>query len=362
MCYKDPESSFFHLIPKGHGFENSDSPMNDSMVAVKFLNGISKDDLSAQSKIFQDNVSDETLEKILDGFPMMLQEERKKLLKWYGYAAERNSDVEAILYLKTAFLSKSLPVDRDNQIEILNALLADQGILFTSNDKHYRHKQINRELISALLPLFNHAPKRRQLYDDLCVWEKRGINEPEQMIHKALLDKIYRLSTMNCHQKLRAWIESHHFDDDPGSPANLIFLKQMLPDYENQIDSQLSYTFFRYILPEYVHTVSRVDDKKHRPDRLSVTVDRDAARLFAAYKARLHQLETLQKKFDLNLKPILTPSAIPKVWSFSNGTNSSEFEALIASAIHTFFANGGNPLKNDSKNYVARRIIGLWIN
>lgn len=323
MAYKNEESSFLGIIPRGIGF--SDLPEDYENIEVP--------------KDFQEKFEDE----------------RKGLLSLCGYAATRYNEVKKTLYLKAAFVSASL---QNSASEVLDILLADQGILFTGASPHYRHAQVNNEPIEAQLPLFNSSTKRMMLYDDLCGWKAQNMSEQEIEIHKALLERIYKQATHNFHMGLFDWICEQKFEDTDET-YRINYLRDMMPEYADKIDQPFTYVFFHSVLPEYTALIRRFNNRMYRPDQLSPRADREAVYLFDCYKGRLSRLRDLKEHFYQGLESSFQFQGLVKYFSFDRSLQSSSLNDPIVKAVRIFFEDIGRPLNRNQMSYAVSHVYWM---
>lgn len=248
MAYKDDRSDSLQLIPNGVGFDDSTPQMSVEQLAEIFQGRISREDTEKLNLLFQKEASDEAIEEILKGFRDLLNNERKQLLRLCGYTVRTDSEAQNILYLKPLFILQNskwfyseFPASKYQSI--VNILLSDPCVLFTDADEHFRHSRINNEAISAWNPLFYDTKKRR----DYCNMHADNISkqfqEKDMPLYKTMLDKISK-SAVKKHQNIQDWIRKHIPYDESDIDKNLVQLKEVFPEYADQITPNFSENFF----------------------------------------------------------------------------------------------------------------------
>ena len=367
MAYKDDRSDSLQLIPNGVGFDDSTPQMSVEQLAEIFQGRILREDTEKLNLLFQKEASDEAIEEILKGFRDLLNNERKQLLRLCGYTVRTDSEAQNILYLKPLFILQNskwfyseFPASKYQSI--VNILLSDPCVLFTDADEHFRHSRINNEAISAWNPLFYDTKKRR----DYCNMHADNISkqfqEKDMPLYKTMLDKISK-SAVKKHQNIQDWIRKHLPYDESDIDKNLVQLKEVFPEYADQITPNFSENFFLLALPRYANKVAMLSNDEFRPDRLPASVDQETAQLFVYYKARLRRFENLQSKAceqEKSLKPI---RAFLECRPFSLSTTREERDAHIEhiaeiiAAIHDFFIQCSSLLKDDNNGTLQRRIV-----
>ena len=247
MAYKDDRSDSLQLIPNGVGFDDSTPQMSVEQLAEIFQGRILREDTEKLNLLFQKEASDEAIEEILKGFRDLLNNERKQLLRLCGYTVRTDSEAQNILYLKPLFILQNskwfyseFPASKYQSI--VNILLSDPCVLFTDADEHFRHSRINNEAISAWNPLFYDTKKRR----DYCNMHADNISkqfqEKDMPLYKTMLDKISK-SAVKKHQNIQDWIRKHLPYDESDIDKNLVQLKEVFPEYADQITPNFSENF-----------------------------------------------------------------------------------------------------------------------
>lgn len=247
MAYKDDRSDSLQLIPNGVGFDDSTPQMSVEQLAEIFQGRISREDTEKLNLLFQKEASDEAIEEILKGFRDLLNNERKQLLRLCGYTVRTDSEAQNILYLKPLFILQNskwfyseFPASKYQSI--VNILLSDPCVLFTDADEHFRHSRISNEAISAWNPLFYDTKKRR----DYCNMHADNISkqfqEKDMPLYKTMLDKISK-SAVKKHQNIQDWIRKHLPYDESDIDKNLVQLKEVFPEYADQITPNFSENF-----------------------------------------------------------------------------------------------------------------------
>ena len=248
MAYKDDRSDSLQLIPNGVGFDDSTPQMSVEQLAEIFQGRISREDAEKLNLLFQKEASDEAIEEILKGFRDLLNNERKQLLRLCGYTVRTDSEAQNILYLKPLFILQNskwfyseFPASKYQSI--VNILLSDPCVLFTDADEYFRHSRINNEAISAWNPLFYDTKKRR----DYCNMHADNISkqfqEKDMPLYKTMLDKISK-SSVKKHLNIQDWIRKHLPYDESDIDKNLVQLKEVFPEYADQITPNFSENFF----------------------------------------------------------------------------------------------------------------------
>lgn len=247
MAYKDDRSDSLQLIPNGVGFDDSTPQMSVEQLAEIFQGRILREDTEKLNLLFQKEASDEAIEEILKGFRDLLNNERKQLLRLCGYTVRTDSEAQNILYLKPLFILQNskwfyseFPASKYQSI--VNILLSDPCVLFTDADEHFRHSRISNEAISAWNPLFYDTKKRR----DYCNMHADNISkqfqEKDMPLYKTMLDKISK-SAVKKHQNIQDWIRKHLPYDESDIDKNLVQLKEVFPEYADQITPNFSENF-----------------------------------------------------------------------------------------------------------------------
>lgn len=247
MAYKDDRSDSLQLIPNGVGFDDSTPQMSVEQLAEIFQGRISREDTEKLNLLFQKEASDEAIEEILKGFRDLLNNERKQLLRLCGYTVRTDSEAQNILYLKPLFILQNskwfyseFPASKYQSI--VNILLSDPCVLFTDADEHFRHSRISNEAISAWNPLFYDTKKRRDYCNIHADNISKQFQEKDMPLYKTMLDKISK-SAVKKHQNIQDWIRKHLPYDESDIDKNLVQLKEVFPEYADQITPNFSENF-----------------------------------------------------------------------------------------------------------------------
>lgn len=336
MSHND-ESGFYHLIPKGVGFEHPTSKVSSEP-------------------------PDEEVNEILGGFDDILERARRDLCDMCGYKLRPYIETQEILYVKALFIVRicthlKCECSATQYRAIVNIFLADTGVLFTDADSQFYHGRVNKENISAWTPYFNDAKKRRILCDALPIYTSKGFRKEDIPLYNGMLDAISTMAAAK-HQNMQDWVRRNLPYDESDTAKNLTLLRKMFAAHAQEITHEISEKFFTLVLPEYMSKVALVSDKRFRPDSLPASVDREQAQLFVYYQERLCRLEYLHTQY---LKETEVSTSILNLKKFKyiaiNANGCAEHEPEIRTAIQSFFAQCRISLHDDDKGILQQRIV-----
>lgn len=364
MRYSNSETGFYHMLPRGIGFKETGSDLSVDLLISECKKDLSEDDLKLWNIIFQEippsQAADaaDVWEKLADRIMNELAKERQNFLALANCAASRLNEVEDTLYIKPAYICKT---QSKMDQKILDILLADQDVIFTSNDEAYRISTINDEIKKAWNPLSYNPKQRKEIYYGLSVWGIRSINKGDMEIYISLLDKIFTMAAKN-HQNIPDWLQTHCPNELPVD-AQIEIFKKMVPKYE--ITPQICKILRQDVLPEYIKRIKLYSQKRYRPTHISGLKYQAAAKLLISYKARIRRLNQLKEGYQCELKPVLRldqckyfavdskiyhpPDGVkvdPKIYQFCED---------IAVLIKGFFDQIGIPLKSNP-NLIEERV------
>lgn len=352
MSYQESnDREFYHMLPKGIGFKGVWTKLSTEQLAREFYYNLSEDERKLWDLIFQEvrlGQSDESdkWDELADKISCVLASERESFLKLCGFASNRLNEAEDILYLKASFICKTR---LEKQEDILDILLADQDVIFTSNDESYRINTINSENKKVWTPLSdpNNSKCRRELYYGLNAWGT--VNKGDIEIYMAILKYISNLASKH-HQNIRDWLKTQFPNELPVKECVSI-LQQMVPQYE--VTDEICVQLFYKVLPEYVDKIALYRQEWYRPTNISGAKYQAPARLFISYKARLRRLKRLKNGFKHEIDPILS---LDQCRAFSITSEKHMPHKEIAYLIRDFFAQIDIQLKADTKGILEERV------
>lgn len=331
----------YHMLRRGEGFESVCSKLPVDRITKEFENDLSDEDRKLWDIVFQGVQPSQTSEgndvwkKLADKIIALLAEEREHFLSLAGFSVDchRRNEMEDILYLKPAFICKtSLKKSED----ILDVLLADQDVIFTSDDESYLINTINSENNRLWKQFANNPKSRKELYDGLHVWSRVWRANKETCI--AILGSIFVSAAAN-HQSIRGWCKTQRLTELPAD-EQITFLQQMVPQYK--VSPEICRILVDDALPKYIDKIELYSQKEYRPTFISEDKYQIPAKLFISYKARLRRLKRLKDGYKREIDSLLSLS---QCRAFSFHSPNPEIYHEIENHILEFFAQIGISLK-----------------
>lgn len=351
--YSGRGTDLYYMPPKGKGFGDVWPGLPTDKLSKEFQNDLSEEDLKLWNIVFQpirSTQTHKTWEKLGNTIGCYLYEERERFLSLCDFSTKRRNEIEDVLYLKPAFICRT---HLKNNEDILDILLADQDVIFTSNDEFYRTLTINDENEKAWNEIYYDSKTRRELIrDHLSAWDKQSVSVSDQQVCKALIDRIAALAAKK-HLSIYSYLETQYRNRAIPTDDCVAWLQQLVPECAEKITPIICVLLFQDVLPEYIKKDNLYRERWYRPTHLSGYKYQIPAQLFINYKARLRRLKRLKDGFKKEINPILQ---MERCRFFSIDSENHVPNNEITDWIREFFVQIGSPLNEDNKKRLEERI------